>query len=308
MSVHTLKDHVAQAMRQTDNQLAQPVVLKEILHYEILNALSNSDLGDRLIFQGGTALRACYAGTRLSEDLDFVCGSGSPEPLNVVHLTSILEKAMNARYGIGFDAVAGPNTELGDGIDVKRWTFKIKVPWEAQMQRINFEVCNVPSIDPTPVVIRSPYEHQQGLQGIVVIAESQEEIYSDKLVALGLRTHLKARDVWDVRFLSEKGIKPNYDWVAQKVADYGRTDEDFLAGVDTAILRMQAPDSQDKFSSEMARFVDSRMASMFTKNPNFAAAWLRHAVSDLNQLKEVYPGAALARDAFRDQGPGFDGP
>ncbi|HGP3143583.1 nucleotidyl transferase AbiEii/AbiGii toxin family protein [Pseudomonas aeruginosa] len=309
MSPYTLKDHVTKAMSLTDNQLAQPVVLKEILHYEILNALSNSDLGDRLVFQGGTALRACYDGTRLSEDLDFVCGSGSPEPLDVGHLASVLQKAMQTRYGIEFDAVAGPNTDLGDGVGVKRWTFKIKVPWESQMQRINFEVCNVPSLDAVPVVLRSPYEHQQGLQGIVVLAESQEEIYSDKLVALGLRSHLKARDVWDVHFLAQKGIQPNYDWVAQKVASYGRSDDEFLAGLDAAIERMQAPDAAEKFCSEMVRFVDSRMATMFTNKPAFAGAWLRHAVADLVKLKEAYPDFARGRDELLSPaGAGYDGP
>jgi predicted nucleotidyltransferase component of viral defense system len=278
--VCTLQEHVERAMAATSNELAQPVILKEILHYEILQALSASDLADRLVFQGGTALRACYSGTRLSEDLDFVCGSGSPEPLNVAKLEELLRASMQARYGIGLDAVAGPNTVLGDGVGVKRWTFKLKVPWQAQMQRINFEVCNVPSMDAAPQVIRSPYPHQHSLQGIVMLVESREEIYSDKLVALALRTHLKARDVWDVHFLSQQGVRPNYEWVAQKVADYGRTDEDFVAGIDAAIFRLQEPSSQDAFAKEMSRFLDSRMAGMFIA------------------LKAAYPEVAAARDGM----------
>ena len=48
-------------------------IIKEILHYEILYAMAQSEALSQLTFQGGTALRLCYRGTLYSEDLDFAC-------------------------------------------------------------------------------------------------------------------------------------------------------------------------------------------------------------------------------------------
>jgi predicted nucleotidyltransferase component of viral defense system len=53
-----------------------PVIEKELLHYEILQALSEKGYMDNLVFQGGTALHLCYGAPRLSEDLDFATSKG----------------------------------------------------------------------------------------------------------------------------------------------------------------------------------------------------------------------------------------
>ena len=49
----------------------RPVVEKELLHYEILRALDEAAVLDKLVFQGGTSLRLCHGAPRYSEDLDF---------------------------------------------------------------------------------------------------------------------------------------------------------------------------------------------------------------------------------------------
>ncbi len=298
-----LEEMVRQASLATKNELAKPVILKEMLHYEILCALSDSDLADRLTFQGGTALRACYSGTRLSEDLDFVCGHGSPEPLVIDKVSELLKASMEERYGLAFDSVSGPNAALGDGIGVKRWTFKIRVPWEAKTQNINLEVCNVPSIDAAPRAIRSPYACQQALQGIVLNVESREEIYADKLVALALRTHLKARDLWDLKFLSEAGVKANYDWVAQKVAHYGRTGEEFAAGLEAASARLISEDASEKFAAEMARFLDAKFAKKFQDDPSISRVYLRHAQLEIDRLRDAEVSCGV--DLVEDRSPSF---
>lgn len=66
---------VSEALR-TKSELAplQTVVEKELLHHEILLALSREGLLHGLTFIGGTCLRACYGANRLSEDLDFTGG------------------------------------------------------------------------------------------------------------------------------------------------------------------------------------------------------------------------------------------
>lgn len=50
------------------------VVEKELLHYEVFQALDGEGLLKGLVFQGGTALRLCRGSDRYSEDLDFAGG------------------------------------------------------------------------------------------------------------------------------------------------------------------------------------------------------------------------------------------
>ena len=68
----SLMDLAQQITRE--NQASLPAVIKELLHYEILQTLMESGSAAHLVFQGGTALRLCHRGARYSEDLDFAGG------------------------------------------------------------------------------------------------------------------------------------------------------------------------------------------------------------------------------------------
>src|SRR3546814_12987594 len=70
----SFNDIVEQAMRIPGRAHMRPVIEKELLHYDILFALSQAKLLDSLTFQGGTSLRLCHRAPRLSEDLDFAGG------------------------------------------------------------------------------------------------------------------------------------------------------------------------------------------------------------------------------------------
>ena len=66
---------VTEALKNQPNLSTLKVVVeKELLHHDILRILSEHHLLSSLTFIGGTCLRACYGGTRLSEDLDFTGG------------------------------------------------------------------------------------------------------------------------------------------------------------------------------------------------------------------------------------------
>lgn len=46
-------------------------ILREYLQYKILDIIFKSEIGRKLSFLGGTAIKICYGSTRFSEDLDF---------------------------------------------------------------------------------------------------------------------------------------------------------------------------------------------------------------------------------------------
>ena len=46
-------------------------LLREYLQYKILDVIYNTELSNKLIFMGGTAIRIVHGNSRFSEDLDF---------------------------------------------------------------------------------------------------------------------------------------------------------------------------------------------------------------------------------------------
>lgn len=75
-------------------------VEKELLHHDILRILSHNHLLKHLTFIGGTCLRACYGGIRLSEDLIFTGGRDfSRESLS--NLAQCLKETLFTKYGLG---------------------------------------------------------------------------------------------------------------------------------------------------------------------------------------------------------------
>lgn len=66
---------VNEALRNQSNLSPLRIVVeKELLHHDILLTLSKNQLLTNLTFIGGTCIRACYGGARLSEDLYFTGG------------------------------------------------------------------------------------------------------------------------------------------------------------------------------------------------------------------------------------------
>lgn len=277
----------------------RPTIVKELLHYDILLALSRTELSQRLVFQGGTALRLCYGGQRYSEDLDFVCGSDAAEPFNINELEALLRTHVADRYGLNVEVKQpGPDRQFDDeDVVVKRWSFNVHVPGFAAAQKIHFEVCNVPAYQAGPLLLQPRYGFLSDVYGDIALqVESLEEILADKVVALVGRSHLKARDLWDLRWLAQKGLQPDVALVQAKFEDYGL--EDIDERIEAAMARLDAPAAPAAFSKEMSRFVTPSLGQRLLGSDALARSWLTHA-RDL--LQAVRPHLS---EAAKPSGPG----
>ena len=58
MKKEDFKQYVKMALNATDLATMRPVVEKELMHYEIFNALDEGGLLKNLVFQGGTSVSA----------------------------------------------------------------------------------------------------------------------------------------------------------------------------------------------------------------------------------------------------------
>ncbi|MFO7801983.1 MAG: nucleotidyl transferase AbiEii/AbiGii toxin family protein [Desulfovermiculus sp.] len=286
----TFSEHLQFAVNNAGQRFSPAIVAKEMLHFDLLRALSNSSLGDSLVFQGGTALRICHNGDRLSEDLDFVCGFGNAEPMVIDPMLEILQQQMGERYGLQVDQVKGPKgQELTNCAQVKQWEFLVRLPVQKKMERIRIEVCNVPAHSASPMLIRPTYPQLEQMEPIVLLVESIQEIMADKIVALAARKWLKYRDVWDLKQLTDRGTSPDLTMIRSKVEDYKIPWEQFAQGLDQAQSTLRSSKAQSDFIAEMSRFVSMTMANQLTKYPQLSKEWLTNAIELLEQMKHILP-------------------
>jgi len=59
-----------------------------------------------------------------------------------------------------------------------------------------------------------------GTSGLIVQAQSREEILADKYVAFALRNRIKNRDLWDILWLQRQGVNLPVTLLADKVRDH----------------------------------------------------------------------------------------
>lgn len=246
------------------------VVEKELLHQDILRVLSQAGLLARLTFIGGTCLRACYGSNRLSEDLDFTGGADFNRD-SLTAMAQVLVTSIKTKYGLEVE-VSEPVRETGN---VDTWKLKVQTRLgrkELPAQRINIDVCAIPSYQPRPMLLLNPYGVEMGTGGLIVQAESREEIFADKLVAFALRPNrIKHRDVWDMAWLHQQSVKLPMDLVPAKLRDHHCEPAQFLRLLDARRQSLQTDAGlAAEFRQEMRRFLP---AELVARTVGQAAFW-----------------------------------
>jgi predicted nucleotidyltransferase component of viral defense system len=250
------KQLVDQAMR-SQPQLAplRIVVEKELLHHDILREMSRAGFLKELTFIGGTCLRACYGSQRLSEDLDFTGGAGFTRE-GLADLGRVLVERLEVKYGLPVE-VSEPQRETGNVDTWKLRVFTRPAQKHLPIQRINIDICALPSYDRQPMMLRNHYGVEMGTSGLILQAQSREEILADKMVALALRPNrLKSRDLWDIVWLNRQGITLPVQLVLQKALDRRQEFPSFLEQLQQRIMLLQSdPAVRKDFLAEMRRFL-----------------------------------------------------
>lgn len=260
----------AEALRHhPELTLLRPALEKELLHHDILRLLNDAGLLTGLTFIGGTCLRACYGAERLSEDLDFSGGHDFRRE-GMADLKRVLENGLRAKYGLKVE-VTEPMRETGN---TDTWKIRIVTrPAQQAMptQRINIDICAVPSHDRRPMMLRNHYGVEMGTSGLILQAESREEILTDKLIALALRPNrVKNRDLWDIAWLKRCNIALSPALLPRKIADRRLNPEDFLARLEQRQqLLADGPEPHRNFIHEMTRFLPSATVDQTVAREDF---------------------------------------
>ena len=261
---------VDEAIKNQQNLASMRMAVeKELLHHDILRVLSQAGLLIKLTFIGGTCLRACYGSNRLSEDLDFTGGADfSRDQLSA--MAQVLKDSLKVKYGLDVE-VSEPIREEGN---VDTWKLKVQTRPDRKdlpAQRINIDVCSIPSYQPRPMILLNPYGVEMGTGGLILQAESREEIFVDKVLALALRPNrIKNRDLWDMAWLHQQGVKPRMDLMSPKLKDHHSDPRPFMKLFDERRQMLQADAKvAAEFRQEMRRFLPADVVSQTVDTPIF---------------------------------------
>jgi len=265
---------VERAMAMPDRAHMRPVIEKELLHYDILFILDQEGVLDSLTFQGGTSLRMCHGSPRFSEDLDF---AGGPDftGRQLQAMKRCLEDYIGRRYGLEV-SVKQP-AELREeadyaGLAVDKWQVSVVTAprrREVPRQRIKIEIANIPAYtrEPRPLLINYDFL-PDGYGDTLIMTETLAEVMADKFVSLvNTLRYVRHRDIWDLRWLKQRGVAINADLIRRKISDYGIAD--YPAKLESMWLRLPEIIHGGPFREEMARFIPMDVQERTLKKGKF---------------------------------------
>ncbi|RPH48464.1 MAG: nucleotidyl transferase AbiEii/AbiGii toxin family protein [Desulfobacteraceae bacterium] len=182
----------------------------EIAQLILLNQLYSMPGSRALIFQGGTALRWCYGGSRFSEDLDFVTHLDMDivrKKLN--RMLKAVERVMVPHFGPG-SLSASEKTTRKDTLKLyvdyrpvsSREKISVKLEFEGLCKDTIPETQNhILSALPSVSYLIAAGDFRIPRPNTVLVAETLPEILSDKIRALLEHRYLKGRDIFDIWYL-----------------------------------------------------------------------------------------------------------
>lgn len=258
------------------------VIEKELLHHDILRILSTNNLLKDLTFIGGTCLRSCYGGVRLSEDLDFTGGHDFTRD-SLSTMSAILTDNLQAKYGLRV-SVCEP---FKDKQNVDTWKIKIETRPQSKnvpAQRINIDICAIQSYEKQAIMLLNPYGVDMGTSGLILQAQSREEIYLDKLIAFAFRPNrIKYRDIWDILWLHGQGLKPRLELLPKKLNDRNYSKQYFLEVYNERMQTLRhKPKIVNEFKNEMLRFLPQELIMQTLEQENLWA-FICYLIEDLGK-------------------------
>lgn len=268
-----LKQQIQRIVQENPDYAAvTPVIEKEILHHDIMDVLIKQGAMQQLTFIGGTAMRLCYNSVRLSEDLDFN-GGHEFRPANFDGLELAIQTYIQNKYETDVWVNKPANDNQGDTV-----SWKISIVKEANRpdlprQKMHIDVCAIPSFDVEKRPLLNHYNIVVPTEGLLVPVQSLQEMLADKLIALAYRARrIKPRDIWDIVWIRQRGIRLSRHLVARKLAARNKQADDFRQALTLQLTNLMQEDAvRVDFNTEMSRFIPFKIRERTLDNPEYWA-------------------------------------
>jgi len=234
-------------------------IFREDMQKTLLTIFSQEGCFEKVVFQGGTALRLFYGNPRFSEDIDLVVRQGGKN----ININLYSSKSQKLTKNI-FPFLQDISYEIQkDTPEIQRFVLETKGINQLQNIRIHVELVNIPSYYNQPRLLEFPPLNP------AIRVEEEKEILADKITALGCRAYIKGRDLWDIYFLTEeKNYVIPWDLVKKKVNDYNYSTDEYNKNLKKRNEEIKINGTKI-LSNELKRFlppsVYNQYESMFNK-------------------------------------------
>jgi len=217
------------------------LAIREILQQIILVGLSRSGFFNKASFYGGTALRIFYGLNRYSEDLDFTLNKKDEDFSLDPYINKIYEVASS--YGLNLN-ISSKRKEIKTPIEsafAKINTYQTfinlkidesltKMLHKDEVIKVKFEIDTLP-----PLGFKNETKWLDNPEFAPVTVLDIESLFSGKLHAILCRNYkntIKGRDYYDFLFYVKKGIKPNINYLKEKLIESKRINKDDIFNID----------------------------------------------------------------------------
>jgi len=182
-------------------------ILREYLQYKILEIISDSDIGSKLFFIGGTAIRILYDSQRFSEDLDFDNVNLTDEEF--YQAVNYIKERLEL-LGFEVDLDASKNKTI--------YHYKIRFPGIYHKYKLSGHKEETIMIKVDSEKQKFDYLPETKLLNKFEVLTSIKTPAKDVLLSMKMNAFFdreQGRDIYDIIFMSSK-TKPNYDFLAEK--------------------------------------------------------------------------------------------
>lgn len=129
-------------------------------------------------------------------------------------------------------------------------------------------------------MLKNHYGVDFGTSGLILHAETREEIFADKLVALALRPNrIKQRDIWDIIWMTHHTVELRPDLVRKKLNERQVEYQQYLELFSERIESVQ--DGHSNFLFEIKRFLPAHTVDASLETEEYWSVVI-------STLKEIY--------------------
>jgi predicted nucleotidyltransferase component of viral defense system len=244
----------------------------EVLQLLLLDALYGQAGSRHIVFQGGTALRWVYGGSRFSEDLDFVTCLPPDKIQSILKgVITKVSRACVAQFGAGQSEqqIKGNRATAFKTFfiyrpDLRRERIAVKLEFEFLQsdqtpgsQKYVFR--DLPQVSR---LITSGYFYLP-YSSTILLVETPEEILTDKIRALYERQYLKGRDIFDLWWIvSQLNTSLNWQTLENKLSMY-RVPFHPARGLDFFQRSESLPEIENALNTDLPRFIPPDIFSAY---------------------------------------------
>lgn len=236
--------------------------LRRLLQVATLAALTNSRRWEpgELAFQGGTSLHLAHGSPRFSEDLDFMVRGG----LSLEGLAKEVQRLIQLPQSVSPDLSITVSPSR-DGKNPHSFVVSLCGPDVIGSAKVKIELWQTDrDVLKRLQVVVSTINSPSGFPSYVPTI-TLDEIFADKVYALGARTRLKERDVFDLWWLTERsGRSPQLDSnsLVERLSIYPngsaiQTARNWLANALDRHSRLGTPAAVDSVLADLSRWLPS---------------------------------------------------